>query len=800
MLERRLVTRWTPLHVALCKGNLECAEKLIHSSGLPRAMSRAIETDEMVVAQAQQLCVSQPWLAYIMESEIDDLTPRIDPLPLLHVAAANFESVEALEQVYDMLERAGCLEGLGIDHLDSFGDTAFAISAFSDQFAFLPRVHTWFLQRGADINFTLRDPERRFRSVFNALCDRGLYRNALLLIDLGVDIHKDANIQPNNRRESALILCCGYGVGNLTSRSREDLDRPQALELIKRLIHAGVDVNAKTEVGTTALISAAETHFVDAVRELLVAKADVGAEDEDGLSALHWAVRGVMTLPRVTREAVNTISLLLKHGADPNQRSRAVDVGSPLFSDISSCDGDLLEVRPACWDLRGSNADIPKPTFYDVYPKRSSMVPLASLLIGCGADPNIFLEDPRDLGQGSLYDQLLRLRGRSLIAAAVFTGQSDSVDTLLRLGALVTFQDYVLMMRSLIDRAVRPAVNKTNVVESLTRILKSDSLRLKEPHDRNSIMNIWTELLHYAVASRPKLVPALAPHVVLTEKRGPGGKTVLHLLAQWTRKRRETKHAFDHRVSEVMFGLLRCEAGQLVDQPDNGGQLPLHVAIKRGNYYFAKPLLQFGASIHIGHKNADGLEASSSPSSSFKEFATLSHFEEAIKMLESHGSRFRLEGLDRRSAELAEEVEYEKRRNSEDKAPDGSIPKVRMTTRLVRHIIHLGADVDESEENGRAALRLFSRLLLCLPDEGPAESGSLKHNNSSRARRSSANNSVGLVAPEDSDSNFVSVLGELDMDVNSHDTSYNSDSDYEKYASGNHDDAELDEGTDLDSD
>lgn len=37
MLERRLVTRWSPLHVAVCHGNLDCVEYLVSRFGLPHS-------------------------------------------------------------------------------------------------------------------------------------------------------------------------------------------------------------------------------------------------------------------------------------------------------------------------------------------------------------------------------------------------------------------------------------------------------------------------------------------------------------------------------------------------------------------------------------------------------------------------------------------------------------------------------------------------------------------------------------------------------------------------------------------
>src|SRR5262249_51715787 len=60
---------------------------------------------------------------------------------------------------------------------------------------------------------------------------------------------------------------------------------------VKRLLEAGVDVNAKTPYGATALSFASEKGHVDIVKLLIAAKADVNVKDTFySATPLTWAM------------------------------------------------------------------------------------------------------------------------------------------------------------------------------------------------------------------------------------------------------------------------------------------------------------------------------------------------------------------------------------------------------------------------------------------------------------------------------------------------------------------------------
>lgn len=763
LLERRLVTRWTAIHVAICKGNLDSAEQLISHTGL----AHVPESDDSVLAEAQQFFSEEPILAgrgnWAGDPDIiSTLTPRLDPLSPLHIAAERYTSAEDLGRIYAMLNRTGFLGGpySGVDILDAFGDTPFAVAAFSSQTGILS---PWFRDHGADINFALRDSDGQRRSVFNALCKSCLYNEALSLMDLGVDINKDTEIHSGNRHSSALHICCGYGLHRTDEPRRERLlQQREATVLIKRLIQSGADINARAEDGRTALMTAAYFDFPAAVRELLKANADVRLEDDFGDPALVHAVgRGLRLGPGPgLSAALLTMQLLLDNGADPNQRSERS--GPPLFSGNYGLGGTVSVPRER---YSSFILDTPRP----------SMVYIAPLLITGGADPNIYLEDLGDVGGGNLEQQLYNVAGRSLAISAFYMGEFESLDSLVASGTVVTRQDYLIMMRALIDRDVRSRRGKSEAVCALFRLLHCPSLRLERPEDRKDIMDAWTEILYHAVGSRPKLVRLLAPHIYLTNWCGPGGKTVLHLLAQWQQKKNESPDEFSERITDVMTNLFRCGVGRQINQPDNSGRSPLNIAVDRGNVLVAMALVQHGASFHIDHSMPDGSKTMSPLRSAIRSYSRGSQFKVAIAMLHAssfvHGSAYHLCW----NAGLLTDLILHFGEDSFD------IPAQRgeRTIELIQELLHSGVDVNECDEHGNTALHYLLRLLL------PSNKASGDPEVSQDVNLSqlptcplSSFTSVGYPA-ETAHESFFELSEEQDVGMHGHNVTYDSDSDYE---------------------
>lgn len=775
LLERRLVTRWSPLHVAVCNESLDCAEELVRRFGL----AHAIESDEAVIADAKRFFEDEPTLddmALYFPRTFDAVTPRFDPLPPLHVAAGRYASVAAFERVYSILEKAGCLESSnsGVDVLDVFGDTPFAVAAFSGRIQILGSL---LHDHGADINSVLRDLDGSRHSVFNALCKSGRFRDALLLIDLGVDINLNAEPYSGDRHSLALHYCCRRGVDrNGWTTTQNGPKQREAIKLIKRLIHAGADINARVEGGTTGLIIAAHLGFTDAVRELLEAKADVGAENDDGDYALRYAVaRGLSLKPGPELDsALLIVQLLLDHGVDPNQRSEKR--GPPLFTRQYDLVGS-----PAV-DLEAFNGP---STPFEI--RLSSIVSIAPLLINNGADPNIFLKDPRDIGGGDLGEQLENIGGRSLAVSAFYLRELDALNSLVASGTVVTLQDYLLMMRSFLDPDVRSPGSKAAAVEALFRVLNCPSI-LESPKDRRRIMDAWTEVLYLAVGSRPRLVNALAPHICLTNMcgPGPGGKTVLHLMAQWERKINERPDQFEQRMTEMMINLLRCGADRQIDQPDNSGRSPLHLAVDRGNIAVARQLVRWGASLHIEHRRPDGSTTISPLRSAIRSYSKASQFRVATSILQAssdiHGSTDRLpENLG-----LLKDLILHFGGHPFDK-PARMEPR---TTGLMEKLFAIGVSVNESDDHGNTALHHLIQLLY--PSDGRSKDSEDQCVHSSQSSSFALCSFVSADSPPGTGPERLFELSEeRDMHLNGHNLIYESDSDYD-FHPDNYDQPEYD--------
>ena len=81
------------------------------------------------------------------------------------------------------------------------------------------------------------------------------------------------------------------------------------LKAIQLFLNAGIDCNAQSVTGTTALMAASKYGRIDVVKKLLEQKLNVDAQDKKGVTALMLAAEN---------NQVEIVQLLLKRNADPN--------------------------------------------------------------------------------------------------------------------------------------------------------------------------------------------------------------------------------------------------------------------------------------------------------------------------------------------------------------------------------------------------------------------------------------------------------------------------------------------------
>lgn len=99
--------------------------------------------------------------------------------------------------------------------------------------------------------------------------------------------------------------------------------RKGKIDEVKALIAGGAEVDRKNLLGYSALIVAVQSGNLEMVDYLIRAGANVNLIDDEGDSALHWAVRDQVGLPLDAR----IVSRLLAAGANPNIIGR---YGTPL--------------------------------------------------------------------------------------------------------------------------------------------------------------------------------------------------------------------------------------------------------------------------------------------------------------------------------------------------------------------------------------------------------------------------------------------------------------------------------------
>jgi ankyrin repeat protein len=111
----------------------------------------------------------------------------------------------------------------------------------------------------------------------------------------------------------AMWTCEGYGPRPPLIKAPEPLlhsaSRRGNCQIIKMLLEAGADINARDRAGRTPLLAAAESLQGDAVIVLLEAGGvDINAHDNEGQTALSIAVKN---------DCNYAVDLFLRHGADP---------------------------------------------------------------------------------------------------------------------------------------------------------------------------------------------------------------------------------------------------------------------------------------------------------------------------------------------------------------------------------------------------------------------------------------------------------------------------------------------------
>ena len=141
-----------------------------------------------------------------------------------------------------------------------------------------------------------------------------------------------------------------------------------SVEIVEKLLSKGVDLEARTWDGETALMIATEWLKGDLVRCLIAYRANVNSVDNDNRSSLHRAI---------WHHSSDVFQLLLQHRADHTIKTKA---GETLLH-FAAHSGDLKTLETLLlFDLRGINVQ-DRVTGFSDYQKVKGLVGLTALQI-----------------------------------------------------------------------------------------------------------------------------------------------------------------------------------------------------------------------------------------------------------------------------------------------------------------------------------------------------------------------------------------------------------------------------------
>ena len=307
----------SPLQLAIENKNIEIAELLLQNGADPNIKNSNNLTPLM------NLCLSTYWdgqfeLAQLLLRYGSDVN-CVASDAFNNGTALMFATSSANIDLVQLLIENGAL----IDAFDSDGSTALRYAVNQNLYS----IAELLLSKGANPNiiFSFNGNTRSYLQ--NALSVNYI-EMAKLLINYGADVNFTDSVGDSMVKYAILAA--------------------NSLEALKLLVNSGADLNIVDANGQTPLIWGSQICSTEIIQYILRSGVWVDEADYDGYTSLIYATLNSTEKPS---EALNTVSILLEYGADPN--ICAINGLTPLMAAIQADNIDIINQLLA----NGANCD-----------------------------------------------------------------------------------------------------------------------------------------------------------------------------------------------------------------------------------------------------------------------------------------------------------------------------------------------------------------------------------------------------------------------------------------------------------
>ncbi|RAK98716.1 ankyrin, partial [Aspergillus ibericus CBS 121593] len=367
-----------------------------------------------------------------------------------------------------------------------------------------------------------------------------LLENGARFVDIFAASGHDIPTQPEYNL--LMTFCSSQGEGRFRHRKSTD-DEEKCLDIILR---TGCDVDSRSKTGRTALHACVAAGAPSLVEKLLEHGADAHAVDENGNTPLH------LLKPEKWDEDASAARILHALTCAGDKAGMSNNRSVPLLAwctqhGIDDLDLDLLEPYVTDWNIADEQGNTPIHLLLRSWAGKNTL----QKLVAMGADPNW----RNDEGYTPLH-------------------RTNTIDQLLELGADIRATDYAG------NNALHLLCEHTHQLESLRVLLDggADPLHLNHNGDTlwHVLMRHCLKYFSHDLVSMVYMLRRRAGDIPLST-RNHNGQTLLHCMCGAEVQRRRPIHLAAARSEALVDWLIRRGAS-LTGKKTRAGENILHIA------------------------------------------------------------------------------------------------------------------------------------------------------------------------------------------------------------------------------